>query len=105
MVEVPGLYVSRQTLAAFARDLGGALGLQRAVETGTYRGDTAAELARVFPEVVTIELSPELSRDAAARLAPFAPRVRVLPGDSALLLHDVTAEKVPSFYFLDGHWS
>jgi hypothetical protein len=80
------------------------LGLVRAVETGTYRGGTTRELAQMFPSVVTIELSPELHRDAVAEFEGI-PAIRALQGDSALLLPDVADPAKPTLWFLDGHWS
>jgi hypothetical protein len=80
------------------------IGLVRAVETGTYRGGTTRELAQMFPSVVTIELSPELHRDAVAEFEGI-PAIRALQGDSALLLPDVADPAKPTLWFLDGHWS
>jgi hypothetical protein len=80
------------------------LGLVRAVETGTYRGGTTRDLAEMFPSVVTIELSPELHRAAAAEFAGI-PAIRALEGDSASLLPSVADPRQPTLWFLDGHWS
>jgi hypothetical protein len=88
----------------FASDLTAVLGLGRAVETGTYLGSTARALARVLPSVVTIELSPELHRAAAASLAD-APSIRALQGHSAQVLREVNDVSTPTLYYLDGHWS
>jgi len=88
----------------FASDLSAALGLRRAVETGTYRGDTARVLAQAFPSVITIELSPELHGAAVTALAD-EPRIRPLQGHSANVLRDVNEPTTPTLYYLDGHWS
>jgi hypothetical protein len=85
-------------------DLRFRLGLTRAVETGTFRGDSAAWLASLFPEVVTIELSPELAAAAAERFAS-APQVRVVQGESGSELRAFADPSVPTLYFLDAHWS
>lgn len=74
------------------------------METGTYRGDGARLLAATFPEVVTIELSPELYDIASRSLAAVA-NVRTVQGDSRAELEPLAAEGVPTLYFLDGHWS
>ena len=74
------------------------------METGTFRGDSTAELARIFPRVVTIEISDELAERARERFAA-APHVTVLQGDSAVALRDVADPTVATFYFLDAHWS
>ena len=89
---------------ALATELRQALGLRRAVETGTYTGAGARALARVFAEVVTIELSPELHHAAAGALAS-SPNVVAIQGSSPERLGPLAAEGVPSLYFLDGHWS
>jgi hypothetical protein len=85
-------------------ELQAALGLRRAVETGTYVGDGARRLAARFPEVVTIELSEELHEVAAGNLADL-PQVRPLLGSSVDHLPALAAEGVPTLYFLDGHYS
>ncbi|HWA27695.1 MAG TPA: hypothetical protein VG734_18710 [Lacunisphaera sp.] len=75
------------------------------VETGTYRGDTAAWAARHFARVTTIELSPEYCAAAQARFRD-QPAVRVLGGDSAAVLAaTVAALPGPAFFWLDAHWS
>lgn len=89
---------------ALATDLRDRLQLARAVETGTFKGLTARALAGVFPSVVTIELSEELHRRAAADLRDV-PMVTALHGHSAMRLREVTDAGVPTLYFLDGHWS
>jgi hypothetical protein len=80
------------------------LDLQRAIETGTYRGGSARLLAELFPSVTTIELSPELHADAVERLADV-PAVRCVQGDSGDRLRELVDAAIPTFYWLDGHWS
>jgi hypothetical protein len=87
-----------------ARELRKALGLVRAVETGTYRGGGTRALAALFPEVVTVELSSELHAAAAAELQDVG-GVIALHGDSSALLPGLVASDVPTLWFLDGHWS
>jgi hypothetical protein len=87
-----------------ASDLRAAVGLRRAVETGTYRGDTARALATVFPAVVTIELSADLHRAATAALADVQ-SIRAVHGHSSQVLSDVRDPQTPTLFFLDGHWS
>jgi len=75
------------------------------VETGTYRGDTAAWAARHFARVTTIELSPAYCAAAQARFSD-QPNVRVLGGDSSAVLGaTVAALSGPAFFWLDAHWS
>jgi len=78
--------------------------LRRAVETGTNRGDSAAALAELFPEVVTIEISEVLAGRARERFAETS-NVTVVQGNSAELLRTVADPDAPTFYFLDAHWS
>ncbi len=85
-------------------DLRFELGLKRAVETGTRLGNGAATLAAIFPEVVTIELSPELHAAAAQRFAAN-PSVNVVLGDAGVELARHVDSHVPTLYFLDAHWS
>ena len=88
-----------------ARELRDRLALRRAVETGTYTGLGARRLARVFDEVITVELSLQLHA-AAARALTDEPRVTALQGHSAKVLPElVSAGQVPTLWFLDGHWS
>jgi hypothetical protein len=87
-----------------AVELRDALGLVRAVETGTYRGGTTRELAEMFNEVVTIELSVELHQVAAAGFEGI-PKINALQGDSGTILPTLADPSVPTLWFLDGHWS
>ena len=81
------------------------LRLEDFVETGTYRGDTAAWAAEHFARVATIELSPEYHAAATARFRAL-PHVRVLLGDSGAMLRKVAAELAgPAVFWLDAHWS
>jgi hypothetical protein len=87
-----------------AADLRDQLGLQRAIETGTYRGRTARALTSVFGSVITIELSRELHERAATALGDL-PQVEAMQGHSSDVLRTVVRDDTPTFYFLDGHWS
>lgn len=87
-----------------AADLRDRLGLRRAIETGTYGGGGTRTLAGLFDAVVTIELSHELHERARANLADLG-NVTLLEGDSGELLGPLAAERVPTLYWLDGHWS
>jgi hypothetical protein len=89
------------SLAVGLRD---ALGLVRAVETGTYRGGTTRELASMFRSVVTVELSPEIHAAAVEALAGL-PAITALQGDSREMLGGLADRECPTLWFLDGHWS
>ncbi len=90
-----------QQLAAGLRDR---LGLKRAIETGTYRGAGARRLARIFPRVITIEISPELARAAAESLDNTV-GIEVRQGSSREILRTEVDATQPTLYWLDGHWS
>jgi hypothetical protein len=87
-----------------ATELRDELGLKRAIETGTYRGQTARALAPVFGSVVTIELSRSL-HERAARALGDVPNVEAIQGDSREVLAGIARGEMPTLYFLDGHWS
>jgi len=75
------------------------------VETGTYEGDTVYAFRDRFRQLYTIELSPELHKQALVRLATVG-NIRALQGDSAEVLPTILAEiKDPCLFWLDGHYS
>jgi hypothetical protein len=78
-----------------------------AIETGTLRGAGTLALARVFPRVITMELSEEIHRRAERRLRSNK-AIRCLKGNSAALLPSILEELAGEpavFFFLDAHWS
>lgn len=76
-----------------------------AVETGTYRGDSALALADAVGNCTTIELGTTLAAAASARFASD-PRITVMQGSSRDVLPDVVRRLTgPTFFWLDGHWS
>jgi hypothetical protein len=77
--------------------------MTRAVETGTSYGNSTATLAAIFPEVITIELSPELHAAAVQRFAEN-PRVTAVHGESGVELARYVDSRVPTVYYLDAHW-
>ena len=78
-----------------------ASGVRRAVESGTFMGESTKKLAGIFEQVETIELSRYIALKCWVRLLPYR-NVRLRCGDSAKLLRPSTE---PTFYWLDGHWS
>lgn len=75
------------------------------IETGTYRGDTAAWAAGCFPRVVTIELSAEYFA-AARRRFQAQPEITILQGDSGAALREIVPGLGrPALFWLDAHWS
>ena len=86
-----------------ASELRALLGLSRACETGTFQGEGAEALARVFPSVVTVELSEKLHARAKARLRTRS-NISFVLGDAREVLPRLVDPSVPTFWFLDGHW-
>lgn len=78
--------------------------VRRAVETGTAFGDSTALLAGVFDRVITLELSPAYAAAARDRFASVD-GVEVVEGNSGELLREIADPDVPTFYFLDAHWT
>lgn len=75
------------------------------VETGTYRGNTAAWAAGFFPKVITIELSPIYHAAARERFCG-QDNVQTLAGDSKEVLAKVLADlPAAALFWLDAHWS
>ena len=75
------------------------------VETGTYLGDMVYAVRDLFEEIVSIEVEPRLAEQATIRFRGLT-HVRILQGDSGLLLPRVLADvKSPCLFWLDGHFS
>jgi hypothetical protein len=76
-----------------------------AVETGTLFGDSALKLSRYFSRVYTIEINRGLFEKASARFQNND-RIRVLFGDSKLVLRDLVKDiHQPCLFYLDAHFS
>ena len=82
-----------------------ALPLDILVETGTFKGNTVAELQSCFDKVVSIELSEALWTDALQRFANYS-HVRILQGNSQDRLRELRSEFLDQgvLYWLDAHW-
>ncbi len=80
------------------------LALANFVETGTYKGDTAAWASGEFAKVWTVEADPALAAAARTRFAG-APHVTVVEGDSVAGLEQlVPTLPGPALFWLDAHW-
>lgn len=76
-----------------------------AIETGTFRGDSALVLANAVGRCTTIELDPALATAASKRFASD-PRISVVQGSSRDVMPGVVSDlQGPTFFWLDGHWS
>lgn len=75
------------------------------IETGTFKGDSAASVRPLFKHLHTCELSAELHA-AAARRFQADPAVRCHHGSSPDFLRELAAEHrgQPVMYWLDAHW-
>jgi hypothetical protein len=75
------------------------------IETGTFRGDTVAQIAALVSNVISIELDETLWQAADRRFARRS-HVRIMHGDSEKLLASVVVElRGPALFWLDGHYS
>lgn len=105
---MPQLRHILSALAVLPEDLAAALqrslSLERAIETGTHVGGGAEKLAAIFPSVISIELLEDLHAEARRRLGQRED-VELLLGDSVAVLPDIVDPAVPTFYWLDGHWT
>lgn len=88
------------------RALARRVGADCLIETGTFRGVTAARCARVFATVLTVELDAQLAAQAKAFLAKHR-NVTVYHGDAVALLPQMLAHPgaTRSVVFLDAHYS
>ena len=80
-------------------------GIDHFIETGTFRGGTAAWAAGHFRQVITIEMSAAIHAAFKERFAALT-NVRAIGGDSRAALGEVVAGLVqPAIFWLDAHWS
>jgi hypothetical protein len=75
------------------------------IETGTFLGDTADAMKKYFPKIYTIELQPELAKEAIERFKNTD--IEVLYGDSAKLLPGILSKinNKSILFWLDAHFS
>ncbi len=80
-------------------------GVQVFVETGTFRGSTAAWASEHFERVFTIEGSAELHHQAKAAHADKR-NIEFLHGDSRTVLREVVSQlrDTSALFWLDAHW-
>ena len=81
-------------------------GVRAFVETGTFRGDTAAFAAEQFEKVYTVEFVMERYLETKKRLSVF-PNVHCLQGNSPDVLSQISGELkgIPTLFWLDAHWN
>ena len=86
-----------------ARTLVRAGGLRSAVETGTYLGDSALALRKLVPRVWTVELLPDIHRQAAERIGTRSDITLLLGYSPDVLAGIATDVEGPTLFWLDGH--
>lgn len=93
--------VKRRILSAYMKRFG----LKVFIETGTFKGDTLDELARLADKAYSIELSDELHARALTRFAKRA-NISLLHGDAGDVLPPLVMKlSEPALFWLDGHYS
>ncbi len=82
-----------------------ALPLSVFVETGTFKGNTVADMAPLFDRLITVEFSEPLWKEAVARFKNES-KVEVLLGNSPEVLARLqpTLDDTPTLFWLDAHW-
>ncbi len=84
------------------REYGEKFGLKVLVETGTYYGEMVAAMKGRFERIYSIEYVPALAERAARKFARD-PHVRILCGDSRLVMPDVLRLlQGPALFWLDA---
>ena len=74
------------------------------VETGTFTGEMVEAMRPHFRSIISIEMAPEIHRQAVRRFASD-PHVELLLGDSATVLPRVLEQiRHPALFWLDGHF-
>jgi hypothetical protein len=75
------------------------------VETGTFMGDTIAQMEKHFELLYSIELADALAAKAQKRFENVA-KVHILHGDSGEKIKEILVELTqPTLFWLDGHYS
>jgi hypothetical protein len=93
--------LKQRTVVEYARKFG----LRTLVETGTYYGEMVAAVKTHFDRVFSIEYDPALAHRATRRFERD-PRIRILEGDSAVVLPELLKSiEAPALFWLDaGYW-
>lgn len=75
------------------------------IETGTYKGDTVAEMKPLFSRVISIEVDEAYYRRALGRFQRDA-NVAIRHGDCVRELPEILSGlREPAVFWLDGHYS
>jgi hypothetical protein len=75
------------------------------IETGTFMGEMIDACAKLFDQIYSVELSTELSLEAAKRFAEQS-HISIIQGDSVEILPEILLNiNEPCLFWLDGHYS
>jgi len=79
--------------------------IKTVIETGTYQGASTAFFALAFPEVHTIDISPQFRGESQERLSSFA-NIQFHLGSSEKVLAHILPTLKDRFilFYLDAHW-
>jgi hypothetical protein len=80
------------------------MGLNVAVESGTYLGETAKSLSEIFEQVYTIENSDQMFVQAKKNIAGIG-NISLLKGDTRDHLPEILMSEDNILFWLDAHWS
>lgn len=98
---------TRDTLHELYRTAGVAKAPKIAIETGTYKGNSAIALSKFFKQWHTIDIDPKFTKLAQRRCAAAGvTNVVFHTGDSQVVLPElIKAYSQPVCFFLDAHYS
>lgn len=97
-----GFHIDKIDKIMAAKEL---FGIETFVETGTYLGVTTNYMQSFFKKVYTIELS-KLLADEATEYFASKKHVKVLQGDSGLIIEDIVKNNSDKkLFWLDAHYS
>ncbi len=87
------------------REYGKHYALRTLIETGTYYGEMVAAVKRDFDRIISVEYDPALAKRAARRFERD-PRIRIIEGDSRVVLPEILKSiREPALFWLDaGYW-
>jgi len=93
--------VKQKTIKMFAENFS----IDVLVETGTYQGAMVNAMKNTFKRIYSIELQPDLCKQAKARFSGYD-HISIIQGDSSEVLSDVLSViDQPILFWLDGHYS
>jgi len=99
---VPAPHVIKQKII---KNYANRFNINTMIETGTFMGEMIDAVLNIFPKIISIELDPALAQRAKNKFSSNT-HVKILQGDSGVLLRSVIAEIAePCLFWLDAHYS